>query len=69
MKSNIGFVDKTLRVIIAFAFSALYFTQTVQGAFGILLLTIGGVLIFTSILGFCPLYKIIGISTCKVKRK
>jgi hypothetical protein len=69
MKTNMGFIDKTIRVLVAFAFSALYFTQTVQGVLGIILLTIGGIFIFTSILGFCPLYKLFGISTCPTKKQ
>jgi drug/metabolite transporter superfamily protein YnfA len=69
MKTNMGFVDKVIRVIVAFILSALYFTKTVEGTFGIVLLAVGGIFIFTSIIGFCPLYKIIGISTCPVKKK
>jgi hypothetical protein len=32
-----------------------------------ILLVLGGVFLFTSILSFCPLYTILGINTCKKK--
>lgn len=60
--------DKLIRVIIAVVFAALYFTNTVTGTLGIVLLVVGAVFVLTSIISFCPLYAIFGISTCSVKK-
>ncbi|MBP8086747.1 MAG: DUF2892 domain-containing protein, partial [Saprospiraceae bacterium] len=38
---------------------------TVTGTLGIVLLVLGGVFVLTSLVSFCPLYAIVGISTCK----
>jgi hypothetical protein len=65
MEKNMGSADKIIRVIIAIIFSVLYFTQTVTGTFGIILLVLGGVFLLTSVVSFCPLYLPFGINTCK----
>jgi hypothetical protein len=67
MKKNMGNIDKIIRVIIALAFSALYFTGTVTGIFGYILLALGAIFILTSIMNFCPLYLPFGLSTCSKK--
>lgn len=67
MKANMGTLDKTIRIIIAIAIAALYITKTVEGTIGVILLTLGGVFLLTSILSFCPLYSIFGLNTCKKK--
>lgn len=68
MKANMGNGDKFIRVILAIVFSVLYFTQTVTGALGIVLLILGGIFLLTSTISFCPLYVPFGISTCKTKK-
>jgi len=67
MKINMGSADRIIRVVIAIIFSILYFTETVTGVGGVILLILGGVFIFTSVVGFCPLYAPFGIKTCKTK--
>jgi hypothetical protein len=67
MKKNMGTIDRGVRIIIALLFAALYFTGTVTGTFGIVLLVLGGVFVATSIVSFCPLYTIFGLSTCPTK--
>ena len=69
MKKNMGSADKMIRIILAVVFSVLYFTGTVTGTLGIVLLVLGGVFLLTSVVSFCPLYTILGISTCKVKQQ
>lgn len=68
MKANMGTADKIIRMVIVAIFATLYFTGTVTGAFGIVLLALGGVFTLTSLIGFCPLYTLVGISTCPVKK-
>jgi hypothetical protein len=63
MKQNMGVVDRILRLVIAAVFAWLYFSGTVTGTWGIVLLVLGGVFILTSFVGFCPLYTIFGLRT------
>lgn len=67
MKKNMGNADKIVRILLAVLFAALYFTKTVTGVAGIVLLVLGGVFVLTSLVSFCPLYTLFGINTCKVK--
>lgn len=65
MKANMGTADRVIRVILALVMAILYFTETVSGTLGLVLLILAGVFLLTSIVSFCPLYKPFGISTCK----
>lgn len=65
MKKNMGSTDRIVRIILAIIFGVLYFTGTVSGTLGIVLLILGGVFLATSVINFCPLYTLFGISTCK----
>jgi hypothetical protein len=68
MKKNMGTIDRIIRVILAAIFAALYFTGTVTGTFGLVLVILGGVFLATSLISFCPLYTIVGLSTYTNKK-
>lgn len=67
MTKNMGNIDRILRILIAAVFAYLYFTGVVTGTLGIVLLVLGGVFVLTALAGFCPLYKLVGLSTCPTK--
>lgn len=67
MKKNMGSTDRIIRFIVAAIFIGLYFTNTVTGIWGIVLLVLAGVFILTSFVSFCPLYAPFGLSTCPNK--
>ncbi|HQW41761.1 MAG: DUF2892 domain-containing protein [Flavobacteriales bacterium] len=68
MKANMGSTDRIIRILIAAVFAVLYFTGTVTGTVGLVLLVLGAVFLVTSVISFCPLYAPFGISTCAVKQ-
>ncbi|MEZ4933074.1 MAG: DUF2892 domain-containing protein [Saprospiraceae bacterium] len=68
MKKNMGSADRIIRVILAIIFAALYFTGTVTGTLGVVLLVFGAVFLLTSLVSFCPLYAPFGINSCPVKK-
>jgi len=65
MKTNMGSADRAIRVLIAIAVAILYFTGTIQGTLGVVLLVLAVVFLLTSVMGFCPLYTLFGMNTCK----
>lgn len=65
MKSNMGNTDRLVRLVLAVIFGALYFTGTITGTWGIVLLVLGAVFLLTAFIKWCPLYVPFGISTCK----
>ncbi len=64
MKKNMGNADRVIRIVLAIVFAALYFTGTVTGTLGLVLVILGGVFMLTSLVSFCPLYSIVGLNTC-----
>ncbi|HEU4609138.1 MAG TPA: DUF2892 domain-containing protein [Chitinophagaceae bacterium] len=67
MKRNMGTADRVIRLLLAAVFGLLYFSKSVTGTAGIILLVLGIVFILTSLVSFCPLYTIFGIKTCAAK--
>ncbi|HSN30653.1 MAG TPA: DUF2892 domain-containing protein [Kofleriaceae bacterium] len=64
MKTNEASVDRILRVALGLALLLLVFVgpQTLWGLVGLVPLA-------TGIVGFCPLYKVLGIDTCRLERR
>jgi hypothetical protein len=60
MKMNVGLIDKVLRIIIGVVLIALAFTGTL-GVWAY----IGVVPLVTGLVGWCPLYSLLGTSTKK----
>jgi hypothetical protein len=67
MKKNMGNTDRIIRIIAAIIFSVLYFTGTVTGTVGLVLVILGAVFLATSFISFCPLYTLVGVNTCEKK--
>ncbi|NWG39740.1 MAG: DUF2892 domain-containing protein [Hydrogenophilaceae bacterium] len=63
MKANVGGIDRALRIIAGLILIALALTGTI-GAWG----WIGVVPLATGLIGWCPVYPLLGISTCKLKQ-
>jgi len=64
-----GSIDKLVRIIIAVIIAILYFTNVISGTFGIILLVLATVFVLTSLVSFCPIYTVFGLSTCKNQEK
>jgi hypothetical protein len=64
MKSNVGSLDRIVRVVLGAGILSLAFIGP-QTPFGY----IGLVPLFTGIFGFCPAYLPFGLSTCRVADK
>ncbi len=67
MKNNMGRTDRLIRVLIAGIMALLYFSGTVTGTLGYVVLAVGAIMLLTSLIGFCPLYAPFGIKTCKTE--
>lgn len=63
MNTNIGSADRIIRIILAIVFGVLYFTGTVTGTLGIILIILGAVFLVTGFISFCPFYQPFGLST------
>ena len=62
-----GSTDKTIRLILAAIIAVLFSLGYISGTFGIVLLVVSVIFAAISFLSFCPIYKVFGINSCKVK--
>ncbi len=69
MKKNMGNVDRIVRLVIAAIAAFLYFNGTLTGTLGIVALVVAAIFTLTSVISFCPLYAIVGLSTCPTDSK
>jgi Inner membrane protein YgaP-like, transmembrane domain len=62
MERNVGTIDRALRVVVGLALIALVFVgpQTPWGWLGLVPLA-------TAAMGWCPLYRVLGVRTCKLE--
>ena len=68
MKKNMGNADRIIRLAIALLLMYLNITESLNGTISIVMWVVSVVFLITSLLAYCPLYSLIGISTCsKVK--
>ncbi|MFW6368361.1 MAG: YgaP family membrane protein [Spirochaetota bacterium] len=65
MKTNVGKLDKAIRIIAGVAFVAV---AAILGGTWWVFGAVGVVLFVTALTGFCGLYTLIGVNTCKVTR-
>ena len=63
MKTNVGGIDKILRIVVGIALIAMA-ALGVVGAWA----WIGVVPLLTGLFGVCPAYSLLGTSTCAVKK-
>ena len=64
IKPNLGSIDRTIRVLAGIGLLALVFVgpQTPWGFLGL-------VPLLTGVIGFCPAYCPLGLSTCRVPKR
>lgn len=63
MKTNVGGIDRILRIVLGLALIGMTLFGVI-GAWGWL----GLVPLATAAFGFCPLYTLLGMNTCPMKR-
>lgn len=63
MKTNVGGIDKILRIVVGAVLIGLAITGVI-GAWG----WIGVLPLATGLFNFCPAYQLLGINTCRLKR-
>jgi len=68
MTQNMGSLDRILRTIAALVVGVLYATGTIGGTTALVLGLIAVAFLLTSVVGTCPLYLPIGLSTRRKQR-
>jgi len=68
MKRNMGGLDRIIRIVVTLIIVGLLLTKTVAigSTLGIVLTIVAVIFGGTSLISSCPLYSIVGLSTCPV---
>jgi uncharacterized membrane protein (GlpM family) len=65
MTTNVGGIDRVLRIVVGIAVLALFFVLEGNARYW----AIAGIVpLFTGLFRTCPLYSVIGVSTCPMKK-
>ena len=64
MTRNMGMPDRMIRTGIAVVLAALVVTGQITGTWAIIASVVAAVFIATSLVSFCPLYRLLGMNTC-----
>lgn len=62
MTTNVGGIDRILRIVVGIAVLALFFVLEGNARYWAL---VGLVPLFTGLFRTCPLYSVIGVNTCR----
>lgn len=63
MTKNMGSADRIIRLVIAAIAVFLYSNGTLTETWGIVAIVVAAIFVLTSMVGFCPIYKLVGLST------
>jgi hypothetical protein len=70
MTSNVGTIDRGLRLVLGLVLLAAPFVSGMalfnSSAATIISVIVGLVMVGTSAMKFCPMYRIVGVQTCKL---
>jgi hypothetical protein len=63
MTTNMSMFDRVVRLVLAAVVAALYFTNFITGTWAIVLGIVAVALALTALVGYCPIYALVGFST------
>lgn len=69
IRMNEGTTDRAIRIGLGALLLALGWSGVVAGTAGTVLKVLGFVPLITGLVGWCPLYKVLGVRTCRTTRE
>jgi len=64
MEANVGTIDRAIRLVIAAVLISVGL-GVVRGPRGIAMAAVGAIPLVSALSGYCPLYMVFGINTCR----
>ena len=68
MKSNVGGMDRMIRILAGAALLAAGFMAGLATPWNYVAIAAGGIFVLTGLVKFCLLYTILGINSCPMKK-
>ena len=69
MTSNVGTIDRAIRLVLGIVLIALGITHVLSGGPAIAAYCVGGIALLTGAIGYCPAWTLFGINTCPLRAK
>lgn len=69
MKSNVGGIDRTLRIIVGIVLLLVGLAAPLEMTWRIVALVVAAIALVTAFVRFCPINAMLGINTCKIEEK
>ena len=69
MDRNVGPIDRVIRIVIAIVAVAAAVAVGAGTVGGIILLVVAAIMAVTGLAARCPLYRLVGLSTCPVQTR
>jgi uncharacterized membrane protein len=69
MQTNESGLDRIVRLVVAVVAAVVAFSVGAGSILGIVLLVVAVIMLVTAAVGFCPLYRIFGLSTRRVAER
>lgn len=63
MKCNVGGVDRAVRIVVGIALLGFGYAAA-TGVTAVIAYAIGGILLLTGLIRFCPISSVLGLNTC-----
>jgi len=67
MTRNVGPTDRIIRFVVAAAALVVALVVGAGSVGGIVLLAVAAIMGLTGAVGTCPLYRLVGVNTCKIR--
>ena len=67
MTHNVGSTDRIVRFVVAAAALVIALVVGAGSVGGIILLAVAAIMAVTGAVGTCPLYRLVGVNTCKIR--
>ena len=67
MPCNSGGMERIIRGVLGVVLVLAWLLNWIPGTLGLILGILGAVFAVTAAIGFCPIFAIIGVNTCKTK--
>lgn len=64
MTSNVGNMDRIIRIALALIIAAFIIMGPLTGTAALVLVVMAAVLLLTGLVRFCPAYRLLGVSSC-----
>ncbi len=69
MKSNVGGIDRTLRIIVGIVLLLVGLVAPLDMTWSIVALVVAAIALVTAFVRFCPINAMLGINTCGIDEK